>query len=206
MISSILGSEFYSFDFGIKTSIWSLIPIIYCNFKIFKYYKISFVFSIIYFIDFLILFSYENLFGLWLCAFLNFALLLAILDIKYLAVPVWLNFLLVGIAILRLCFFIVLQEIWEFLFQSLALVGFLSFLQVSMRVILNKEVLGDGDIVFIFALGLVFGFLQGLNILFLGSIIGVLIVFWRRKKDNLPLITLLVGGLFLEFLLGIFNV
>lgn len=206
MIFSALDNEFYIFDFGIKASLWSLIPIIYCNFKIFKHYKIPWIFLLICLIDFLIFFSYENFFGLWLGIFLNFALLLAIFDVKYLAVPVWLNFLLVGIVILKLCFFVDLQEVWGFLYQSLALVGFLSFLQVSMRVILNKEVLGDGDIVFIFALGLVFGFLQGLNILFLGSVIGVLIAFCRRKKDNLPLITLLVGGVFLEFLLGVFNV
>ncbi|MFG5109217.1 hypothetical protein O8I61_08560, partial [Campylobacter lari] len=91
---------------------------------------------------------------------------------------------------------------WHLLFiESLAMAGAFSVMQIFGRVVLKKEILGDGDIIFIFAWVMLFGFLESLFAMMFGGIVGIVFASIKNKK-KVPLIPVIILGTFMEFLLG----
>ncbi|MCE3039175.1 hypothetical protein [Helicobacter anatolicus] len=127
------------------------------------------------------------------------AFLLMIFDYKYFFVPALWNFLLCMIGVAGLYFY---RIDWHLLFiESLAMAGAFSVMQIFGRVVLKKEILGDGDIIFIFAWVMLFGFLESLFAMMFGGIVGIVFASIKNKK-KVPLIPVIILGTFMEFLLG----
>ncbi len=202
-----LAPQYFFFDFGFKESFVFFVIFVLSSFFLYKNNREFFLLNFFFIpIGFIPLYSYPNLFGIWLCSFLYIAFILAIYDAKYLAVPAWLNYLLV---IEAFCSFFISSFVLDFfdiLCEAFALVGLLAILQVVIRTALKREALGDGDLVFVFALGIAFGFFGGLEILFFGSLVGLLFILYKRKRKLLPMITFLWIGICLKILSGLYDV
>lgn len=202
-----LDPRYFFFDFGFKCSFIFFFMFASALFYFFRKKKEFFLANLFFIpIALISLYCYPYFFGLWLCSFLYTIFILALYDAKYLFVPTWLNYLLVIEAFCGLLIDSFFIDFFSIFCEALALVGLLALLQVIIYSFLNKKALGDGDLVFVFALGIVFGFFGGLEILFLGSFIGVLFAFYKRGRKLLPMITFLGIGLCLKILLGLFNV
>lgn len=194
-----LNDVFYTFDFGLKRSFFWYIALISIFSWVFFCFRLSYVYFIILcFLEFLIFYSYGD-FSIWLGSFLAVAFLLMIFDYKYFFVPALWNFLLCMIGVAGLYFY---RIDWHLLFiESLAMAGAFSVMQIFGRVVLKKEILGDGDIIFIFAWVMLFGFLESLFAMMFGGIVGIVFASIKNKK-KVPLIPVIILGTFMEFLLG----
>ncbi len=201
MLLQILEMRFYHFNpsFGIKI-LW-LIPILLMNFYLGHLYACKRIILIcLALFHACILYIYDGIFAPWLSVLMSMAIFLALLDQKFLAVPSWLNFSFLLVALAGLLGIWDFNHLEEKLCLGLALGGFFALLQIFGREIFKKEVLGDGDIIFVIAMGWAFG-MAALEAIFLGGILGVGIAVWKSKR-TLPMISLMVLGIFVEFFLG----
>lgn len=199
-----LSPLFYQFDIGLKITILYIFPLSLLLFYAMK--KIQFpallssiVCVLMVGLDVLILYAYGMHFGVFFSSFFTLFALLMLWDIRYLYVPVILNFLAVLFGLYAL-----LLNRPENLIYGFAFCGFLAFLQVAFRTF-QKESLGDGDIFFALPFGMIFGLEGSLSSLFFGAFLGVLIFLILRVK-RLPFIALLFFGSLLSFVVGALNV
>ena len=201
-----LEQVFYHFRYGIKNSLFFLVPlsvfILFClkNIQLGKIYFCG-SFLGIFFLNFIILLSYDALFGIWLSVFVSLLVVLMIWDFKTLSVPILLNLLVLLLGIFGLFF---KESVLMALVEGFALCGILAFMQIIWR-LFNKEALGDGDLMLALPLGMVFGFIGGLNLLLIASCLGV-IFYLIVKKPMLPFISLLVCAVGIDYILGFLNV
>lgn len=197
LLDSALGFRFYAFEAGVKPSVVLLLPLLVMVFLVLRSQQISLWYMGLFgAILGAVSYFYENLWGGFLACFLSVALLLALIDQKYLCVPTWLNLLSVVVGFFGLFFS---EDLLLDFASGFALAGILAFMQIMGRVILGREILGDGDVVFVIGVGFVFGLLGGFSALFWGSVAGVCNAIFKRKKGEMPLISLIVAGLFLDF-------
>ncbi|PAF48570.1 hypothetical protein BKH46_01335 [Helicobacter sp. 12S02634-8] len=151
---------------------------------------------------------YKGLFQFWLMGVVTLMVLLALLDAKLLSVPDWINFGVFFLVILGSVFF----EGYAWLFSSkfiggLALAGLFAILRIFGDMIARREVLGEGDIVFVASSGFLFGIQDALIGVFWGCVLGVvwaMILRLKGKKSyQIPLITFIVLGLCVGFFRGL---
>lgn len=195
---------FYSFDFGWKNSFFILfLWLVFCGYLFYRYKLNRIYFFVFCILETLIAYAYNLYFGMCFGILFGMMLILSFLDIKYLAVPVLWNFFFALFASI----FVFVDELWlnRFL-DAFALVGIFALLQNFGRYVLKKEVVGDGDIVFLFGFCFVFGIYGSLYAIFLGSLMGVLFAYIGKKSKKMPFITLMVLGIVLEFMIGLANV
>ncbi len=204
MLEFGLPALFYQFDIGFKSNFFYLLLLSLLTFFLigkigFKKIPLFLLWGGMICFNALILYMYDIYFGIFLTSFLSIFFLLALWDIRYLYVPLSLNFLAVLIGVCAIIFVSPINLLYGFAFC-----GFLSFLQVCFRAF-KRESLGDGDIVFALPFGMVFGLEGSFVALFLASLLGAIcFVFFRAK--SLPFIALLFFGVLLSFLLGVVNV
>lgn len=204
MLSFGLPALFYHFDMGLKISLFYLLPLSLLMFFLirkagFMGWPLFLIWGGVACFNALILFVYDIYFGIFLASFFDIFFLLALWDMRYLYVPLMLNFLAVFIGIFSVIFISPMSLLYGFGFC-----GFLSFLQVCFRAF-KRESLGDGDIVFALPFGMIFGLEGSLVALFLASLLGVIcFAFFRARR--LPFIALLFFGASLSFFLGVVNV
>ena len=109
-------------------------------------------------------------------------IVLGVIDLYHLLIPLNLIVLLYFSLIAKL--FINNQSIIEIIFGALAVVSYLVFSAILVRLIkANKEVLGFGDILLAIFIGGCLGPINGLLCLFLASVIGLIFVFIRYSKS-----------------------
>ena len=150
-------------------------------------------------------FGFLGLLGFF--AFL-FLYVLGVIDWKYLEIPNSLNFLALFCGVgfggvfgkpLFLDFLI-----FDALLSSFVLMGIASFLRLFMESLLQKEVMGEGDVIVFGTLGGMLGILGAFLAIFLGAFLA-LIVLLVAKKQILPFVPFLVLGAFSMFVLEFFT-
>ncbi|MDD6056217.1 MAG: prepilin peptidase [Helicobacter sp.] len=131
----------------------------------------------------LICFLEFSYFGLVLFLFLLNFYVLSVIDVRILAVPDSLNFL--GFFLALGCFFMFDKTLFESLLDGLIFLGFASFLRLFVGSVLDKEVLGEGDLVIFASIGALFSTLNAFVAIFLSAIFALLflvIYYFRYKK------------------------
>jgi leader peptidase (prepilin peptidase)/N-methyltransferase len=134
---------------------------------------------------------------------LVFSLLLAlsVIDIHYRAVPDSIN-----LSVLTVSLFYMMSI--ETVTNALIMMGFFSAIRFYVSYALNKEAMGEGDIIIAGVMGAIIGIKGSLIALFLGSLIALPISIYFRSKDELEtaFIPFLALGTFIVFLFGDFIV
>lgn len=149
-------------------------------------------------------FFYDGVWSVWVAAVLMLSFLLAVIDAKIQAVPDWINFSLLFLAI----FGMIIQDSFnDRFFDGFSLAGLFATLKIFGDMIYKQEILGEGDIVFFASCGVLFGFYDSLIGLFWGCIFGCVYIgvnrIFGKKISKIPLITFVVPGLVFGFVLGV---
>jgi leader peptidase (prepilin peptidase)/N-methyltransferase len=121
----------------------------------------------------------------------------SIVDLKYKAITYIMNVLPVTFAIFSS------ETILENLTNALLLTGGAVFIRDYVSAFINKEAMGDGDILVFGTMGAILGIKLSLIALFLGAILAIFPALYNRiaKKDlELPFIPFLSLGLFVVWL------
>ena len=131
--------------------------------------------------------------------YLTFLLLLVMsaIDIKYKAIKDNINFTTLFFAIISS------NSIWDNFQNALVMAGGITLLRFAMSSILNKEAMGEADIIIIATLGALLGVNGALAALFIGSIIALpfaLFMQYFKNDEELPFIPFLAIGAFVEYL------
>lgn len=150
---------------------------------------------------------YSGIFEIWLMVVFSFLLLLSMIDYKILAVPDWMN------AALFVCILIGVVSFsgnfLDALLGGLAISGLFGLLRIFGDMICNREVLGEGDILFGASIGMLLGVYDSLMSIFWGCFITSLYVIISRifgkKILKLPMITCISIGLLFCFIEGVIN-
>ncbi|CBG39796.1 prepilin peptidase [Helicobacter mustelae] len=190
-------------DFGFKPIFWTLPLFLAALYGLLVLHHFSRLWLLPGFLVLLgIFFAFPSFFAMIFGGFFALAFLLALTDWRDLAVPTWLNFSLVVLGFVAL--FGVLDP-WQRLLESFGLLGIFAFLQNLGRYFMKKEMLGDGDLIFVLGLCLVFGWVSSMEAIFLGSVFGMFFVCIRGRVP-MPFISFMSIGIFFDFLLGLLDV
>lgn len=150
---------------------------------------------------------YGGIFEIWLMVVFSFLILLSMIDYKILAVPDWMNVALFVCILVGVIYFS--ENFWDALLGGFAISGLFGLLRIFGDIIFNREVLGEGDIVFGASVGMLLGIYDSLMSVFWGCFIGCLCVivsrFFGKKVLKLPMITCISIGLLFCFIEGIMN-
>jgi leader peptidase (prepilin peptidase)/N-methyltransferase len=144
-----------------------------------SYEKVYFYVELISMLIFLVVFSKLGITMDALIISMVFALLLAlsVIDIHYKAVPDSIN-----LSALSLSLFYMMSL--ETVTNALILMGFFSAIRFYVSYILNKEAMGEGDIIIAGVMGAILGIKGALIALFLSAIIALPISIYFRIKDE----------------------
>ncbi|PAF46731.1 hypothetical protein BKH41_08740 [Helicobacter sp. 12S02232-10] len=169
-----------------------------------------FVLALLLFLGLGVGFFYQGIFRFWAMAVFSLMLLLALVDLKKLAVPDWMNFGLFFIVIFGVVFFEGNGALFvNKLLDGFGLAGLFAVLRIFGDMIFKREVLGEGDIVFIASSGFLFGINDALSGIFVGCVFasawGLFLRLFSKKIVKIPLITFIVLGLFFGFFLEVYN-
>lgn len=150
---------------------------------------------------------YEGIFEIWVMLVFSFLVLLSMVDYKILAIPDWMNMALFFCVLIGMFYFS--GDFWHILLDGFAISGLFSLVRIFGDMIFNKEVLGEGDIVFGASIGMLLGFYDSLMSVFWGCFIACLCVillrFFGKKVLKLPMITSISAGLLFCFVESIIN-
>jgi leader peptidase (prepilin peptidase)/N-methyltransferase len=143
---------------------------------------------------------YKNAFDIYsvmlMASFLSL-LVSSIVDLKYKAITYVMNVLPVTFAIFSS------ENILENLTNALLLAGGAIFIRDYVSAFINKEAMGDGDILVFATMGAILGIKLSLVAIFLGAVFAIFPSIYNRiaKKDlELPFIPFLSLGLFIVWL------
>jgi len=130
--------------------------------------------------------------------FIVFALLLAlvVIDIKEMAIPDNLNLLALALAVIS-------PNILESLQNALLATGGLTLLRYYLSFFLNKEAMGEGDIIVAGTMGALLGFPLFFYALFLSAILGLipsLIELLTKKNSAIPFVPFLAMATFIVYI------
>ncbi|MCL9819393.1 prepilin peptidase [Helicobacter colisuis] len=166
----------------------------YCNEKIPKWYLLSEVLGGVFGVFSFYYFGILGVIGFFLFLFFY---VLSVIDWQFLEIPDSLNFLNLALAI---CFggffgesFFVEKLFAESCLNALLFMGFASFLRLFIGSLLQKEVMGEGDIVVFGTLGASLGVLLGGLSIVIGSCYGLIWIL-LSKKSMLPFVPFLFLG------------
>jgi leader peptidase (prepilin peptidase)/N-methyltransferase len=138
-----------------------------------------------------------DIYSLMLMASFLSLLVSSIVDLKYKAITYIMNVLPVTFAIFSS------SNILENLTNALILAGGAVFIRDYVSAFINKEAMGDGDILVFATMGAILGIKLSLMALFLGAVLAIFPAIYNRiaKKDlELPFIPFLSLGLFIVWL------
>lgn len=147
---------------------------------------------------------FQGDFSLYLMIILNLCLLLALFDSKFLAVPDWIN---VSLLIFVLCVkFLIFGLSFKDFFEGLGMAGLLGLFKVLGDIIYKKQILGEGDILFIASIGIFFGSIFVWFSFFWGCVFGsgygLIGRVFGKKVAKIPLISFIFLGIIFYFWLG----
>lgn len=150
---------------------------------------------------------YSGVSEIWLMIVFSFLMLLSMIDYKILAVPDWMN------VALFVCVFVgaisFSGNFWDVLLGGFAISGLFGLLRIFGDIIFNREVLGEGDVVFGASIGMLLGVYDSLMSIFWGCFIVCLCVIigriFGKRVLKLPMITCISIGLLFCFIEGIIN-
>jgi len=127
--------------------------------------------------------------------FLTFALLLALvmIDFKYMAVPDSINLLALAVAVIN-------PEVLGSIQNALMAAGGLALLRYYLSYFLNKEAMGEGDIIVAGTMGALLGFPLFFYALFLSAILAM-IPSLLAKDRAVPFVPFLAMATFIVYLL-----
>jgi len=126
--------------------------------------------------------------------FAVFTILLALvmIDFKYMAVPDNLNLLALALAVVQPDFIGAFQN-------ALLAVGGMTLLRYYLSFFLNKEAMGEGDIIVAGTMGALLGFPAFLYALFIAAIVAI-VPSLRAKDTQVPFVPFLIIGTFIAYL------
>jgi len=126
--------------------------------------------------------------------FAVFTLLLALvmIDFKYMAVPDNLNLLALALAVITPTFLNSIQD-------ALLAVGGMTLLRYYLSFFLNKEAMGEGDIIVAGTMGALLGFPGFLYALFISAIVA-LVPSLLAKDTQVPFVPFLIIGTFIAYM------
>ena len=130
--------------------------------------------------------------------FVVFTLLLALvmIDFKYMAVPDNLNLLALALAVVS-------PNVLGSLHDALLAAGGLTLLRYYLSFFLNKEAMGEGDIIVAGTMGALLGFPLFFYALFLSAILGLipsLIELLTKKNSAIPFVPFLAMATFIVYI------
>ncbi|PAF51555.1 prepilin peptidase [Helicobacter sp. 13S00477-4] len=162
------------------------------------------------FLGFGIGFLYQGIFEFWLMAVFSLMIFLALIDIKKFAVPDWLNFALLFLVILGVMIFDNSFYLsFEKLLEGFGLAGLFAIFRIFGDMIYKKEILGEGDIVFIASSGLLFGTENSLKGIFWGCVLGIFYILFSRlfgkSVFKIPLIAFILFGIIFCFIIRVYS-
>lgn len=132
-------------------------------------------------------FAYFLIFLLFYC--------ISFIDYIYLKIPSSINFIILAISILLT---IDHATIIDSIYNSLIFMGLISFIKILLESILDKEVIGEGDIIVFGTIGAFFDDTSGAICIFLSSLYAL--IFLLYKKSNIaPFVPFLFLGFFSVF-------
>ncbi|CAA6803083.1 MAG: Leader peptidase (Prepilin peptidase) (EC / N-methyltransferase (EC [uncultured Sulfurovum sp.] len=126
--------------------------------------------------------------------FAVFTLLLALvmIDVKYMEIPDNLNLLALALAVITPTFLDAMQD-------ALLAVGGMTLLRYYLSFFLNKEAMGEGDIIVAGTMGALLGFPGFLYALFIAAIVA-LIPSLLAKDTQVPFVPFLIIGTFIAYM------
>lgn len=124
------------------------------------------------------------------CLFLPILAVLGLIDYKCLVVPDILLFALLGVALFMALFVSYMFGVVNNLWFGFGVGGFAFVIRLFIHSLSGKEILGDGDIIVLCALAMVFGKLEMLLIVFVGSIMALGYGLYFRISKGVELIGL----------------
>ena len=126
--------------------------------------------------------------------FAVFTLLLALvmIDFKYMAVPDNLNLLALALAVITPTFLNSIQD-------ALLAVGGMTLLRYYLSFFLNKEAMGEGDIIVAGTMGALLGFPAFLYALFIAAIVAM-VPSLLAKDTQVPFVPFLIIGTFIAYM------
>lgn len=149
----------------------------------------------------------------WLLGIVILSLSLCVWDIYYYAVPNWQNLALLLISasksiilahILQNNFFIDISTIYDLLLGA----GLISLVYILGIMFLQKQLLGEGDIIFCASFSALFGFETTVISIFWGCVLASIVsifsrIFTKHTNIVIPLIPYIIGGLGVGVLWGL---
>ncbi len=174
----------------------------YCGARIPNFYLISEVFGTLLAA---LCFLFLGTSGIPFFFFLLTFYVLSIIDIDFLAIPDGLNFL--NLFLCGICAFLFYDSFEIVCVSGLSFMGFASFLRLFVGGILQKEVLGEGDIIVFGVLGVGLEASYGAIAIFLAAIYALIFFAFcslrKRTKNAVPFVPFLFLGFLSAFIMQI---
>lgn len=176
----------------------------YCHIRIPLFYPLSECLGAVFALFCYMLFPLPCALFLFLFLLLFYAL--SVIDVQFLAIPDSLNFLAFFFA---LCFAFFWDSVLNAGIAAFCFIGFAAFLRLFVGSILQKEVLGEGDLILFGAIGCVLGALFGAIAIFLSAIYALLFygiaLIFKRPLVAIPFAPFLFLGFLSTFVWRIHN-
>ena len=176
----------------------------YCHIRIPLFYPLSECLGAVFALFCYMLFPLPCALFLFLFLLLFYAL--SVIDVQFLAIPDSLNFLVFFFA---LCFAFFWDSVLNAGIAAFCFIGFAAFLRLFVGSILQKEVLGEGDLILFGAIGCVLGALFGAIAIFLSAIYALLFygiaLIFKRPLVAIPFAPFLFLGFLSTFVWRIHN-
>ena len=170
----------------------------YCHIRIPLFYPLSECLGAVFALFCYMLFPLPC--ALFLFLFLLLFYVLSVIDVQFLAIPDSLNFLACFFA---LCFAFFWDSVLNAGIAAFCFIGFAAFLRLFVGSILQKEVLGEGDLILFGAIGCVLGALFGAIAIFLSAIYALLFygiaLIFKRPLVAIPFAPFLFLGFLSTF-------